>query len=112
MYANFTLPVARSEPLEVCLGDLKGQHVLVKVPSEAALNEFQQITACTLSLKPSKFATSLMSVFWSDEELAESNCTFAKGRKLLNQRIMLGIKCKYVILTPVLFKRTGLHLGF
>jgi hypothetical protein len=65
-------------PLEVCLGD---QQVLVKVPSEAALNEFQQITVCVPSWEPSKSVN--MAIFWSDEELAESCCTYAKGRKLL-----------------------------
>jgi hypothetical protein len=79
----------------VSLGDRNGQHVLVKVPSEAALNEFQQITACGPSWEPSKSAKSLMAIFWSDEELAESCCTYAKGRKLLDQRILLGIKCEH-----------------
>ena len=95
---TFISPVPCLDPLEVCLGDRKGQHVLAKVPSEAALNEFQQITACGPSWEPSKSAKSLMAIFWSDEELAESCCTYAKGRKLLNQRILLGIKCRYNIM--------------
>ena len=69
--------------------------MLLKV---AALNEFQQVIACGPSWETSKSAKK--SIFWSDEELAESCCTFVKARKLINQRILLGIEC--ILLTTLL----------
>ena len=99
MIIFYTL-TAHPDTLEVCLGDSKGQHVLLKVPSVAVLNEFQQITTCGPLWEASKSAKSLMSIFWSDEDLAESCCTYANGWKLLDQRILLGIKC--IFLTALL----------
>ena len=76
-------------------GDPGGQHKILKVPSEAALNQFKQLSSLSApACDPAKFALRLLSVFFSDADLAESNCTYAEGRKLLDQNILNGIKCK------------------
>ena len=67
--------------------------MLVKLPTSAALAEFKQIDACPPK-DPAKFALKLLSVFFSEEELGRSNCTKADGRDLLDQEVLLGIKCK------------------
>ncbi len=79
----------------MCCGEegTKGKFVVVDLPSEAALAEFQQVNAC-LPKDPEKFALKLLSVFFTEEELGRSNCTKAEGRDLLNQEILLAIKCK------------------
>lgn len=82
-------------PLEVVCGNptSKDNQVLVKLPSEAAKALYAQINNCPPK-DPAKFALRLLSVFFSDDELAESNCTEAKGRTLLDQSILWGIKCE------------------
>ena len=83
------------DPLDVICGDPQGQHKILKVPSEAALNQVMQLSSLSAPASdPSKFALRLLSVFFSEEELAEGNCTYAEGRKLLDQDILNGIKCK------------------
>ena len=86
------------DPLEVVCGDPKssGQHLVLKVPSVAALNQFEQLSSTANTTDAPKFALRLLSVFFSDQELGESNCTYAEGRKLLDQNILLGIKCKFI----------------
>ena len=41
---------------------------------------------------PAKFALRLLSIFFSPEQLARSNCTKADGRDLLDPTILLAIK--------------------
>lgn len=85
-----------ADPLMVCCGQprLAGKHVYLKLPTEAAVAEFRQLEGCPPK-EPGKFALKLLSIFFCDEELSESNCTKAEGRKLLDQNILLGIKCKW-----------------
>lgn len=85
--------------LEVICDDptAAGKHliILLRVPSPAALSQFQNITSSTANT-PAKFALKLLSVFFGDEELGNSNCTFAEGWRLLDQNVLLGIKCKLI----------------
>ena len=85
--------------LEVICGNpnSRDDKISLKVPSEAAKALYLQISNCPPK-DPAKFALRLLSVFFTDEELAESNCTDAKGRKLLDQSILWGIKCKCMML--------------
>lgn len=86
------------DPLEVCCGDpKKASCMFIKVPSEAALSQFRELAAFPPK-DPSKYALKLLSVFITDSELAESNCTRAEGRKLLDQDIIVAIKGKMAIL--------------
>ena len=80
---------------QVCCGKagVKGKHSIVSLLSEAARAQFQQINACPPS-DPATFALKLPSVFFTQEELAKSNCTKADSRKLLDQDILQGIKLK------------------
>lgn len=82
-----------STGLQVCCGKagVRGKHSVVTLPSEAARAEFVQVNACPPS-NPAKFALKLLSVFFTQDELAESNCTKADGRKLLDQDILQAIK--------------------
>ena len=83
----------------MCCGqpEVDGKHVYLTLHSEMAVSEFQQISFCPPS-EPAKFALRLLSVFFSDDVLAESNCTKAEGRKLLDQQILLGIRCEFTLL--------------
>ena len=85
------------DPLAVVCGNphSKGASQVLKVPSQAALSQFQQLTA-GVAVDPAKFALKLLSIFYSDEELSESNCTFVEGRKLIDKNVLLGIKCKLI----------------
>ncbi len=80
----------------MCCGEpgVKGRSVVVELPSEAALAQFIQINCPPKD--PAKFALKLLSVFFTDEELSQSNCTKAEGRDLLNQEILVAIKCEYM----------------
>ena len=79
-------------PLAVCCGDpRKSSCAWVEVPSEAALTLFWELAAFPPK-DPGRYALQLLSVFYSDEELAESNCTRAEGRKLIDQNILIAIK--------------------
>lgn len=81
----------------VCCGNSaeKGKHIYLTLPSEAAVMGFQQLESCPPK-DPGKFAIKLLTLFYGDEELSQSNCTRAEGRKLLDQEVLLGIKCKFV----------------
>lgn len=82
--------------LTVVCGDpnTSGKHIVLKVPSVAALHQFQKVSAAAKTSDPAKFALKLLSVFFSDEELSVSiNGTYAEGRRLLDQNVLLGIKC-------------------
>ena len=81
-----------TDPLDVCCGDpRKATSMYVKVPSEAALCQFRELAAFPPK-DPAKYALKLLSVFFTDDDLAESNCTRAEGRKLLDQNIIVAIK--------------------
>ena len=72
---------------------MKGKYVFIDLPSEAALKQYQLINSCPPG-DAGKFALKLLSIFYSPEELARSNCTKAEGRELLNPEFLLAIKCK------------------
>ena len=76
--------VILTDPLEVICGNPKQEHIVLKVPSQAALLQFSRLTAVS-AFDPAKFALKLLSTFYSDEELGESNCTYVEGRKLFLQ---------------------------
>ena len=44
---------------------------------------------------PAKFGVKLQGILVPKETLAKSNCTDTKGRELLDQKILIAIKCKY-----------------
>lgn len=81
----------------MCCGDRKvsGRHAVVTLPSTAALAEFQAICAAPPN-DPAKFALRLLGIFFTQEQLAVSNCTKAEGRQLLDPTILLAIKCKCI----------------
>lgn len=58
------------------------------MPSQAAMAQFRELSASP----PKTQANMLLSVFYSNEELGESNCTRAEGRKLTDQGITIAIK--------------------
>ena len=66
----------------------------VRLPSEAGLALFQQAVGCPPVGRPQQFALNLLTAFFSEEVLADSCCTKAKGRKLLDQQLLLAIKGK------------------
>ena len=70
----------------------------VRLPSEAGLALFHQAIACPPLDRPQQFTLNLLAAFFSEEELADSCCTKAKGRKLLDQRILLAMKGKHCLL--------------
>lgn len=80
----------------MCCGDWseKGKHVYLTLPSEAAVIEFQHLNYCPPK-DPAKYALKLLALFVSEEELGQSNCTRAEGRKLIDQTVLLGIKRKF-----------------
>ena len=63
----------------------------VKLSNESALAEFHQLNAC-LPSKPHRYAQRMLSLFFSNEVLAISNCTLAKGRQLADHKVMNAIK--------------------
>ena len=79
----------------MCCGNrqVAGRHYFVNVPSLAALTAFRSVNAAP-PCDPDKFALRLLTIFFSAEELASSNCTKADGRSLLNPNVLLAIKCK------------------
>ena len=83
---------------EVVCGNPKSrQHLVLPLPSEAAVALFHSVNCC-LSSDASAFAKKLLDVFFSKEELARSCCTKAVRRELLNQTVLRGIKCKLSIM--------------
>lgn len=86
--------------LQVCCGEagVKGRYSVVELSSEAAVARFKQLN----SFPPkdaAKFALRLMPVFFTNEELARSNCTLAQGRDLLNQEYLEAIKRKELVVS-------------
>ena len=82
-----------TEPLQVVWGDPSASNVTLKMPSEQSVADFHQLSACKPS-EAGKYALRLLSLLFSNEELAVSNCTPAEGRKLLAKEKLLAIKCK------------------
>ena len=80
-------------PLQVCCGQagVKGRYKIVNVPSGAALAEYKHVINCPPK-DAAKFALRLFSVFFTEEQLAQSCCTKAEGRDL---EILQGIKCMF-----------------
>ena len=75
------------DPLQVLCGkSATSSHLLVKLPSEKAVAQFYQLNACA-PVDAGKFALRLLSLFYTNEELAESNCMPAEGRKLIQSTL-------------------------
>ena len=70
--------------------------MVLQVPSDAAVALFNQVNSC-LPKEPGKFATKLLDVFFTEDKLARSCCTRASGRELLDQNVLLGIKCGFCL---------------
>ena len=82
---------------EIVCGNPKSKHHLVlSLPSEAAVALFHSVNCCPPP-DAGTFAKKLLDVFFSEEELARSCCTKATGRELLDQTVLLGIKCMLAI---------------
>ena len=62
------MSVTTWDPLEVICGNPMGEYKILQVPSEAAFNQFRELTE---SCAPPKFALRLLSVFFSEKELAK-----------------------------------------
>ena len=76
------------------------QSIVLQLPSKAAVALFYQINGC-LPTDPGKFALKLLTAFFSEEQLARSNCTKVEGRELLDQQVLLGIKCKFMYIKDI-----------
>ena len=81
--------------LQVLCGDgqAHGRHVMVTLPSTAALAAYRSINAAPPA-NPAKFALKLLRVFFTLEQLSVSNCTMAEGRELLDPLKLEAIKRK------------------
>lgn len=89
---------------EVVCGNPKSrQHIVLPLPSEAAVALFHSVNCC-LPTDAGTFAKKLLDVFFSEEELARSCCTKAVGRELLDQTVLRGIKCTLSIMIIVIPK--------
>ena len=87
-----TFHILSTGPLEICLGDPdKSSCVYVNLPSQAASAQFKEVEGI-LPNTPSLYALRLFSIFFSEREQALSCYTKAKGRKLLDQDILKGMK--------------------
>ena len=83
------------DPLQVVCGNPASKlRCAVKLPTESALAEFHQLNAC-LPKQPHRYAQRMLALFFSNEVLANSNCTPAKGRQLVDQHVLLAIKRKF-----------------
>ncbi len=71
----------------------KAQMVWMTFQSEEQLQQFRNVNT-TRPKDAAKYALRLLTLFFSEEELAESNCTPAEGRKLLDQKTLSAIKRK------------------
>ena len=93
---------------EVVCGNPKSrQHVVLPLPSEAAVALFHSVNCC-LPPDAGTFAKKLLDVFFSEEELARSCCTKAVGRELLDQMVLSGIKCTLSIMIIVILSLCNL----
>ena len=72
--SSATQDLVPQDLLEVVCGDPRssGQHLVLKVPSVAALNQFQQLSSTAITTDAPKFALRRLSVFFSDQELVDS----------------------------------------
>ncbi len=94
---NYTPPVFlhKYRSSSVCLGDPSNKGIKLPVPLAAATEQLTQLKH-SLPNDAEKYALKLLFIFFKDEELAESNCTLAEGRRLLDQDVLKGIQCKRV----------------
>lgn len=84
------------DPLQiVCGNSATSAHMVMKLPSEKAVAQFVQLNAISPA-EAGKFALRMLSLFYTNEELAESNCTLAEGRKLIDHEVLLAIQCKFL----------------
>ena len=70
-------------------------HIKVNLASTLAVKQFQQLLNCPPD-DPGRCALKLLTIFFTESELAKGNCTKAGGRELLDQHLLHGIKCKYI----------------
>ena len=98
-----------ADMLVVCCGQagVRGKHVYVNLPSEAALADYHQLNNFPPA-SAAKFALKMLSILFSEEELSISNCTKAEGRKLLNQEKLMAIKCKPVLQKIYIFPNSSI----
>ena len=71
------------------LGNPKGEKVWVPGGDPKKV-----LAAEVVSDSPAKLALALLNVFFTEQEMASSNCTPAPSRQLLNPNIISGIHCK------------------
>ena len=69
---------------------------MLPLPSETAVAPFHSVNCCPPP-DAGSFAKKLLDVFPTEDEVARSCCTKATGRELLNQTVLLGIKCMLAI---------------
>ena len=82
----------------MCCGDPETQNcIYISVPSALALSRFKELEAFPPK-EPTRYALRLLAIFFSDEELARSNCTKAEGRNLLDRRTLDAIRGKHVVI--------------
>ena len=87
--------IVYADPLEVLCGNPgTALKCFIKLPNESALAEFHQLNAC-LPSEPHRYAQRMLSLFFSNEVLANSNCSPAKGRQLVDQKVMNAIIHKF-----------------
>ena len=89
--------------MRVCCGKggVKGKHIYLTLPSEAALAAFSLLNSAPPA-DPAKFVLRMLAIFFTSSELEKSNCTKAEGRELLDQEVIQGIKCKWIT-TSIIF---------
>ena len=86
-------------------------HCKVTLPTEKSVAEFWQLNNCPTA-DPGKFALCLLSLCFTNEELAESNCTPAEGRCLLNQETLTAIKCETLFITTTCYYTNYCFLAY
>ena len=66
------MSVTTWDKLEVICRNPTGEYKILKVQFEAAFNQFRELTdSCAPASDPAKFALRLLSVFFSEKELAK-----------------------------------------
>ena len=63
------------------------------LPSKHAVERLKNLRS-SIPKDAGKYALKLLSIFFSDETLAESNCSPAEGRHLVDPDVLTGIHCK------------------
>ena len=91
-YCIFVVYSTCAGSFEVCCGDPETpNYINIDVPSALALSRFKELEAFPPK-EPTRYALRLLAIFFSDEELAKSNCTKAEGRNLLDRRTLDAIR--------------------